>query len=171
MFNGLHFGLDRGWEHLLIWGVVLIFGYPWYLGMSSFMRYPNFWIHLFFCEAFPFLGSPYFWFCLHFGVSFIFVKIIAGTRTHETKMRTHAMKCVHACLPLLCATGCTDFEKNFMGVHCYHMSLIFKFHKDPNSLRIYLQNNTDVCWIHNFQCIFTNIENSSPPRHQSVKFI
>ena len=35
----------------------------------------------------------------------------------------------------------------------------------------YLQNNTDVCLILNIQCIFTNIQNTSPPTHQSVKII
>ena len=38
-------------------------------------------------------------------------------------------------------------------------------------LRRYLQNNTDVCLILNIQCIFTNIQNTSPPTHQSVKII
>ena len=35
----------------------------------------------------------------------------------------------------------------------------------------YLQNNIDICLILNSRCIFTNIQNTSPPTHQTVKII
>ena len=97
---------------------------------------------------------------------------VVNARTRDKTCACMFTTCAHACLQLVRSHLFTDLPEI---PNLSSQDSIWQPHKiswrSELFLRRYLQNNTDVCLILNIQCIFTNIQNTSPPTHQSVKII
>ena len=97
---------------------------------------------------------------------------VVNARTRDKTCARMFTTCAHACLQLVRFHLFTDLPEI---PNLSSQDSIWQPHKiswrSELFLRRYLQNNTDVCLILNIQFIFTNIQNTSPPEHQSVRII